>query len=126
MSSNPSLPTTVPTALDGHGANLFSLCLGVGVEPGLLGRQQYLERVNPVNAGGDRHDGDHPTTETGRGRVGSVIADDHSRSGTSRLAADNRIQVHKPDLTPSHQLSATAVSQPSLAGSSDHSVNAAA
>jgi hypothetical protein len=52
----------VADALDGNGPDLLSLRLGVPPQPGDPGRQENLKRVDPLGAGGDRHDRDHPAT----------------------------------------------------------------
>ena len=113
-------------AFDCHGADLFGLRFGVGLEPGLVGGKQRLERVDVVDVGRDGDDRQDALPEPLRSRVGSVVADDDTRARASRFAPDDGIEVDEADLAAAHQASAVAVSQASLSGSSDHSANAAA
>lgn len=113
-------------AFDGNGTNLLGLGFGVGVESGLGCRQENLERIDAIDIGSDWDKSDHAAAKACCGGVRRVVAHHHSGSGVRGLVADHRIEIHESDLAATHQLSTTALSHASLAGSSAHSLNAAA
>jgi hypothetical protein len=73
-------------ALDGNGPDLLSLRFGVPPQPGDPGRQEHLKRVDPLGAGGDRHDRDHAGAEPSRSAVSGVVVT--TRAGRVSLAPD--------------------------------------
>ncbi len=60
-------------AVDGHGANLFSLRFGVDAQSGGPGRQEHLEGMDALDVGSDRDDGEHTTSELSRSLVGVIV-----------------------------------------------------
>lgn len=100
---------------DCYRADLFGLCFGVAGQPGLAGWQQHLERVDASGIGGHRHNGDHSAPETGRGRIGGVVADDHRWPGFGSLRPPCRVQADRDDLAAPHSVS-QAVSDGSFPG----------
>lgn len=67
-------------------SDLLGLCLGVLGEARLVGGEKHLERIHPCDIGGDGHNGDHPSPQSGRGRVGAVVGHDDRRPLTGRLS----------------------------------------
>ena len=72
------LPVIMFSALTERGAeplhrdrpDLLALRLALDAQPRGRGRQQHLEREDARDVARDRHDGDHASPETRRGRVG--------------------------------------------------------
>lgn len=115
-----------PDAFDSYRADLFSLCLGVDVESGLVRREQRLEWVDVADVGRDWDDRHDAAPESLRRRIGSVVADNHARARMCSFAPDDRVKIDETNLTATHQASAAKTSQAALSGSSDHSAKAAA
>lgn len=91
-----------PDALDGDGSDLFSLRLGVTVQPGARSMEQYLERKDTLHVGGDGNDGDHAAAHPLRCRVRSIIAHDDGWSPLVGLRPSDRIEIDEPDLAAAH------------------------
>jgi len=80
----------VADSLDGNGSDLFGLGLGVDGEPGLVGGEQRLERVDVIGVRSDRNYGDHAAPESLSRGVRAIVADDHGRARACGLVALRR------------------------------------
>src|SRR6266508_4309448 len=93
-------PATHP--LDGDRADLFSLRLGVAVEPRLGGWKQDLERIDALDVrchGNHRNDA---ATQSPSRRVGRVVADDDGWPALVSLGATRGIEIDGMDVAAPH------------------------
>src|SRR3990172_12980703 len=115
---------------DGHRTHRFGLGFGIAVETRLGGGQQALERVTPIDVGGDRAPRPPSPAQPRRRRIGTVVRHDHGGATFARLAGPGRIEVDEPDLAALHQPvprpSPTAAFQTAASPEFDHSLHAPA
>ena len=96
------LADTFANTLNGNGSDLLGLGFGVVPQAGEVSRQQDLERVDPLSAGGNRHDGDYPAAKAGRGAVSSVVTNDHCRASLAGFLAAGRVESDSNDFPTTH------------------------
>lgn len=89
-------------AVEGNGADLFSLGLRIARQGGRRRGKQNLKRMDPFNIRGDWDDCKNASTQPSCGQVRTVIADDHGGPPFVCLGPADRIKVNDPDLPPVH------------------------
>jgi hypothetical protein len=89
-------------AFDRYRSDLFSLSFRVAVKTGLDRLEEYLERVHLRGVRGDRHDGDDASSQTRRGSVCAIVADDHCGSPLVGLCANHGFEIDHTDLASTH------------------------
>jgi len=78
-------PKCLADAVDRDGANLLGLRLRRARQATPVGVEQDLERVDAIDVGDRRHDGDDAPAGAGRCAVGAVVADHDGRPARVRL-----------------------------------------
>jgi hypothetical protein len=97
----PDLPAY---ALNRYRPDLLGLRLRVLPEPGLIGPQKNLKRVDARHVRGDRDYRYHATRKADRGRVGGIVANNNGRAGLAGFGPARRIQADSHNVAAAHLL----------------------
>jgi hypothetical protein len=97
-------PDLLTYALNRYRPDLLSLRLRVLPEPGLIGPQKNLKRVDARHFRGDRDYRYHATRKASRSRVGGIVADDNGRAGLADFGSARRVQADGHNVAAAHLL----------------------